>query len=94
VPRPSNSSATTGKRSPSAKLHSRAPAEAVYEGELRARPAERGFVLTDLESRPDIEQRLADTLGLDTWHGGARPVRLIVDHASASSDATASEVTD
>lgn len=34
---------------------------------LYARPASRGLVLTDIETRPDVETWLADTLGLDDW---------------------------
>jgi hypothetical protein len=52
---------------------------AVYEGELHARPAWRSLVLGDLESRPDVETWLAETVGLDEWYGDTRRVRLIVE---------------
>jgi hypothetical protein len=58
---------------------------AVYEGELCARPVSRGLVLADLETRPDVETWLSETLGLDEWYGDSRLVRLIVEDADASS---------
>lgn len=58
---------------------------AVYEGELCARPVSRGLVLGDLETRPDVETWLSETLGLDEWYGDTRRVRLILEDADASS---------
>jgi hypothetical protein len=56
-----------------------AAGRATYEGELRARPAMRGLMLDDIEGRPALDSWLADTLGLDDWHGTTRRVRLIVE---------------
>jgi hypothetical protein len=56
---------------------------AVYEGELRALSGSRGLALGDLQSRPDVEIWLLETLGLDDCYGDSRRIRLTVEDAEA-----------
>jgi hypothetical protein len=58
-----------------------AEGRAVYEGEVYAKPASRGVVLTGLDRRPHVDDWLVDVLGLDDyWSGGdSCDVRLVVE---------------
>jgi hypothetical protein len=68
-----------------------AEGRAVYEGEVYAKPAARGVVLTDLDRRPHVDDWLVDVLGLDDWSGGdSCDVRLVVEPLPSRSAAAPS----